>query len=465
MPNHTAIVGGGIAGLTAAWQLDRLGCPFTLFEASGRLGGPIETVQRDAFTIELGPDGWVTEKPWAAELARELGLSEELIGSNDATRVTWIVRDGALVPVPDGMRMMVPTDLSALQGSSLLSPDALAAYAAEPGRAPELRAAAPDEDESIASFIERHFGTEVLHTLAAPLLSGVFGGSVQTLSVRAVMPQFVRMEREHGSLILALQQAAAARLGRPEQSIFTSLRSGTQTLVDRMAASLPPGSVYLGVAVQSIAAEGDAWLLHTPAGIVRFDQLILATPAHVTCDLLRGIVPGSGPLLPAAASSAILVAFAFDEHFALPKGFGFLAPAGESALLAATFTDQKYDCRAPAGRRLVRAFFGGTTESAADERSDAELTGVALAELRRILQSSGYDLPEAAFSIVRRWPRSLPQYAVGHLDRMAELDRLLADRPTLHLLGNAYRGVGLPDLIRDARATARGIAGQERSST
>ena len=461
MASHTAIVGGGLAGLTAAWQLHRLGLPFTLFEASGRLGGTVETVHRDGFTIDMGPDGWVTEKPWAAELARELGLGAELIGSNDATRVTWIVKHGALVAMPDGMRMMVPTDLNALAGSPLLSPAALEAYASEPGRAEALRVAGPVHDESIASFTRRHFGEEVLHTLAAPLLSGVFGGDVETLSVWAVMPQFVQMERDQGSLIVALQEAAAARRGRPPQPIFTSLRGGMQGLIDGMVAELPAGSVRLNTAIRGVAREGAGWSLEQADGPERVicDQLIVATPARVSRRLLGGIGDFAEPLerlLPAESSSAILVALAFASEFALPQGFGFLAPAGESAILAATFTDQKYEARVPAGRRLLRAFFGGSTEAADDPRCDEELAGLALAELRRVLGNSGYALPEPEFAIVRRWPLSLPQYAVGHVDRIAEL---LGGLPkNLHLLGNAYRGVGLPDLIRDARAAARAIA-------
>ena len=459
MGNHTAIIGGGLAGLTAAWQLHQLGQSFTLYEASGRLGGPIETVRRDGFTIDMGPDGWVTEKPWAAELARDLGLGEELIGSNDATRVTWIVRRGALMAMPEGMRMMVPADLQALTGSPLLSPAALAAYAAEPSRAEELRASSAVQDESVASFTRRHFGEEVLHTLAAPLLSGVFGGDVEKLSVCAVMPQFVQMERQHGSLIVALQQVSAARAGRPAQPIFTSLLGGTQRLIDRMAAGLPQASIRCNAAIQEITVEGGGWLL--PEAGDTCEHLIVATPAHVTRDLLRNMAPALAEpmtgLLPAEASSAILVAFGFSEDFALPKGFGFLAPAGESEILAATFTDQKYHGRVPAGKRLLRAFFGGASESPHDARSDTELIAIALGELRRILGNSGYALPEPAFAVVRRWPRSLPQYAVGHPERVAEL--LSRMPPTLHLLGNAYRGVGLPDLIRDARATAWLIAG------
>ena len=322
-----------------------------------------------------------------------------------------------------------------------------------------LQAARPDGDESIADFVERHFGAEVLHKVGAPLLSGVFGGDVAQLSMRAVMPQFVALEREHGSLIVAMERAAAARGGRPLRPVFTTLRSGVGTLIERLAAEIGADTIALNTKVVAVGREGSGWLVSTAHGQAFHQRLIVATQAHATCDLLRPALPRIEDLLPARASSAVLVAFAFDEEFALPAGFGFLAPAGEAEIMAGTFTDQKFDGRVPPGKRLLRAFFGGPAESAHDGRTDTELARVALAELRRILGASGcFSLPEPALTLVRRWPRSLPQYAVGHLERMAELDRMVAGLPGLTLLGNAYRGVGLPDLIREARAAARAVA-------
>lgn len=449
MPNQpkprTAIVGGGLAGLTATWQLARLDptADVTLYEASNRLGGTIETIHRDGFTIESGPDSWVTEKPWAHQLAVDLGLESELILSNDATRITWILRHGRLESLPDGMRLMVPTDLALLEGHPLISEAALESYRSEPARAESLKSQVPDHDESIATFVLRHFGPEVLETIAAPLLSGVFGGDVHILSVRAVMPQFVHMERTHGSLILALQQRPPA-----EKSIFTTLRSGTQTLIDKMTSQIPAHWLRLNIPITSITPRQHGWVPHSSQPYRdewdRFDHIILATPAHITTNL----IPQFAPYLPQESSSAILAAFAFHQHFPLPQGFGFLVPSSEpNPLLAATFVDQKFPGRVPPDARLLRAFFTGNH----DHETDAELTGIAFEALEKILGP----LPVPDFSILRRWPRSLPQYAVGHHERIADLLHLLArDYPNVHLLGNAYRGVGLPDLIRDARALA-----------
>ena len=456
-PRRIAIVGGGIAGVTAAWQLSQLdrvqgGLEATLFEASPRLGGTVETVYQDGFVLECGPDGWITEKPWAKELARELLLEDKLLGSLDAERVTYILSGGQLLPMPDGMRLMVPTDLAALDDSPLFSPAARSAYAAEPARAHELRRTAPQTDESIASFVERHFGPEVLAKVAAPLLSGVFGGDVATLSVRAVMPAFVRMEQEHGSLIRGFQAQARREAAH---SIFTSPEGGTQVLIDRMGSELRRDRVRLSTPVTALTRKGDQWVVASAQSTDAYDAVLIATPAHITRGLLAPISPRMAALHELEATSALITAFAFSQDFPLPRGFGFLVPAGESnRLLAATFVDQKYADRVPENSRLLRAFFGGASDAALADQPDEAVAALALRELEAVLGP----LPSPDFHVVRRWPLSLPQYAVGHLERMAELERLRQAQPNLWLLGNTYRGVGLPDLIRDARAAARQAA-------
>ena len=460
---RVAILGGGISGVTAAWQLAQRerahgDLAITVFEASPRLGGIVETTLRDGFTLECGPDGWVTEKPWARDLARELGIHGKLIPSLDADRVTYILSGGKLVAIPDGMRMMVPTDLTTLASSPLFSEEAKRAYAAEPARAAELKASAPDHDESIAEFVRRHFGDEVLTKVAAPLLSGVFGGDVAKLSVRAVMPAFVRMEREHGSLILALQSAAQSVADEDRPTIFTSLTAGTAALIDRMKSELPPRSVRLNTPVTRLTRYDNHWLVEANGESLPFDDVILALPANIARPLVKPLSLRLAELLTMEASSAVIAAFAFRQTFELPRGFGFLVPAGEeSSLLAATFVDQKFPGRVPEdGGRLLRAFFGGEQAHTIAAMSDEETAALALSELKKILGP----LPTPAFQIVRRWPNSLPQYEVGHLHRVAEIESLVGQQPNLWLLGNGYRGVGLPDLIRDARAAARQLLDQ-----
>jgi oxygen-dependent protoporphyrinogen oxidase len=470
-----AIIGGGIAGLTAAYELSKLardGAPVeaTLFESTSRLGGVVETVREGGFVIECGAEAWVSEKPWARQLVEELGLASELLPSNDAARRTYVLRDSALQPIPDGMSMMVPSDLDALSQSPLFTQAAIDSYRSEPSRAAELKETAPVTDESIASFVLRHFGSEVLHTVAAPLLAGVFGGDVETLSARAVLAPYVAMEREHGSLVAALQaKLRSNHTSRP--TLFTTLRSGLATLIDRLIANIPPHWMRLQTTIASIHRCPDGWTLQPSASShtnhyhpLTFDEVIISAPVDVTRDLLLPIDQRAALLLPTESSSAVIVAFALPEasRFPLPPGFGFLVPPDsnptgnnheQSMLLACTFTDQKFDHRVPTGGRLIRAFFGGRAADRLMRCNNDEIASVARLELARTLGP----MPDPQISVVRRLQNSLPQYAVGHLDRMAELSTRVANHPNLHLLGNAYNGVGLPDLIRDARATVHKV--------
>lgn len=472
MKRRVAIVGAGISGLTAAYVLarDHAGeCDVTLFESSHRAGGTVETIAKDGYVIEGGPDSWVTEKPWAEVLARELGLGSKLLPSSDAVRRTYIARSGRLLPLPDGMRMMVPSDLTALRESPLFSAEALRAYTSEPARADELRTTAllsrgADADESVADFVRRHFGDEVTRTVAGPLLAGVFGGDVESLSARALLAPFVALEAECGSLIAGLQQRQKNKATDRERSIFTTLSCGLEELVRRMAARLPDGCLRTATQTHSLTHSDTGWLIHAEGSAFPFDHVLLATPLPTTRALLSCLHDRAGAataaLLPSEATSSVLVAFGYDARAAtiptIPTGFGFLTASNDpSSLLACTFLDQKFAGRAPAGRILLRAFFSSEAAEQLARQSDEAIVQVAHMQLSAILGA----LPERAeITVVRRWPQSLPQYSVGHMMRMRALDETLASLPGLHIAGNALHGVGLPDLIREATDRAHAIA-------
>lgn len=487
-----AIVGGGIAGLAAAYQCElqrRAGAPLDwhLYEASPRLGGTVSTTRlvsaEGEYILEDGPDGWLTEKPWAAELINELGLEAELIPCHEAQRRTLLWLNGALVPMPARMRLMVPENLDALhelENSPLFSAEAIAAYKAEVDRAEELRRAVPQGDESVASFVRRHFGEEVLRKVASPLLSGVFGGDVERLSARAVMPRFVALEHEAGSLIAGLEARARMRGDRPPQPTFTSLRRGVGSLPEALVAALPPERLHRNHSVAQLTrSTREPWLLRLAgsglnaciAGLVPFDHVLLATPADATRQLLANLDEAAAGLIPTQASSALLVTLCWPadtaQTFALPQGFGFLAPPGTIAaqpqLLAATFAGQKYPHRAPAGAHIIRAFFGDGGAAALAHASAAEAAQVAFHALQAIL--GPLPPPQPELTTVRHWPRSLPQYEVGHLERMDSLSARVNALGNLHLLGNSYRGVGVPDLIREARAAARSLTEKAQTLT
>jgi oxygen-dependent protoporphyrinogen oxidase len=460
-----AIIGGGLSGVSCAYELTRRGhTDFVLYESSSRLGGIVETHREAGFVIECGADSWVSEKPWARELAIELGLADEIIPSNDSHRRTYLLEDGKLVPMPDGMRMMVPANLDAIATSPLFSESARQAYREEPSHAEELKAFAvarpEDWDESIANFVERHFGVEVAQKIAGPLLAGVFGGDIRQLSVYAVMAPFVKMEREHGSLILAMQRQSRGGIAPP---VFTSLKNGVQSLIDGMAATTPTSVVRLNEEVTSITPKSGKWEVTTASGSDLFEQIVVAAPVHIARKL---VAPWNGELqslLAIEATSAVVAAFAFNPEqsskLAILEGFGFLVPQrydsvpSDPQLLACTFVDQKFRHRAPDGCVVLRAFYGGNSAPLLISQCDEFILDLTRRHLSAILG----EIPEAQIEHVRRWPLSLPQYAVGHRSRVAKIQAIVAETPGLHLIGNALHGVGLPDMVREGRSTAASL--------
>jgi len=457
-----AIIGGGISGLAAAFALEehrRAGSEiaYTLYESSPRLGGVLRTEHIDGCVVEAGPDSFITEKPWAIDLCRALGLADQLIGSNDADRKTYILTRGRLVVMPDGLMFMVPTKILPTGLSSLFSLKTKLRMARELFHSRR----AVDQDESVAAFVERHYGREMVDRLADPLLSGVYGGEAANLSIRAVLPRFVEMERARGSLGRAMLAARKKMSKGPKKAappLFTSLKNGMQHLAETAVTRLDPKSLLTNAPVQALQPQAGGWLVSAGMQSDHFDSVILALPAPAAAQVLCLANPDLAAELAAIQySSSITVGLGYEHEVrqSLPAGFGFLVPRSEGKrLLAATFVHNKFPHRAPGDRALLRCFFAGSTAENVWQFTDDEIIGIVRTELQQILGLRA----EPLFARVYKWKSAMAQYGVGHLDRLDRIERLRQQCPGLALAGNAYRGIGVPDCVRSGREAAAQVA-------
>ena len=469
-----AIIGGGIAGLAAAYELEKAraagaAVEYTLFEERPRLGGSLASEIVDGAVLERGPDSFLTEKPAAAELCRELGLGGELIPSNDVARKTYIVTRNRLVALPDGLMFLVPTKLVPTALTRLFSVRTKMRMALELLIPPR-----PSEgDESVAALVKRHFGQEVVDRLADPLLSGIYGGDATQLSAQTVLPRLVEMETKYGSLTRGMLAAHRKMRAMAKSSsdgasrggaIFTALRGGMGQLVDAITQRLDADSVRTSTSVNGIEKTAQGWKIAAGGASENFDALIMAAPAWTAGELLTPVDAELGAELGGIPySSSITVNLVYDETKIgpLPDGFGFLVPAVEGrAMLACTFVHRKFLGRTPPGKAVFRAFLGGMKRTDLLAESDQALVEVVRREMREILGAKTFGAKvEPEFAQVTRWRRAMAQYAVGHKARMQRVNARVAVLPGLRLVGNAYDGIGVPDCIRLGRKAARELAG------
>jgi len=453
-----AIIGGGISGLSAAFALEKhrragASLEYTLFESSPRLGGVLVTERVDGCLVEAGPDSFLTEKPWASDLCREVELGDQLIGSNDADRKTYILVKGKLVVIPDGLMFMVPTKITPTVLSPLFSAQAKIRMAREWFHPPRKAEA----DETVASFVERHYGPEMVDRLADPLLSGVYGGEASQLSVRAVLPRFAEMEAKYGSLgraMLAARKKMAKASNAPARPLFTSLKDGMQQLVDAVVARLPASVLQTSVPVQRVQRQNGGWVVSAGYASDEFDALIVATPAQAAAELL-GMASAdlASELRGIQYTSSITVNLGYDGSVraSLPPGFGFLVPRSErKRMLASTFVHNKFPHRAPEDRALLRCFMGGARNELVLQAPDEEVVRIVREDLQQIIKLTA----EPLFTRVYRWQGAMAQYGVGHLERLQRIESLLQQRPGLALAGNGYRGIGVPDCVRSGSEAA-----------
>jgi oxygen-dependent protoporphyrinogen oxidase len=464
------VIGGGISGLAAAHRLTELRPPshVTLIEASSRLGGTIRTDERDGFLLERGPDTFIAEKPEAVALAKRLGLESRLIETNETYRRSFIVRNGRLRAVPEGFQLLAPsriwpfltTDIFSLAGKARMAADLIL----------PRRSANGLSDESLSSFVRRRLGREALERMAQPMVGGIYTANPETLSLRATLPRFLDMEREHRSLILAMlrkarSQADAEKSGTSgaRYSLFLSFDCGMEVLVQALehalvqssATTLAQVDIRKNTRVQSLSWTGASWTIQTQTGeTLGADALCLAVPAYIAAQLLSNVdAELSTQLNQIKYASTATINFAYDRAAIQHPldGFGFVVPFIERrSLIACTFSSVKFAGRAPENHVLLRAFVGGALQPEMFALDETDMLSSVERDLRELLGIKTRPL----FAEVAKWQNSMPQYEVGHLDRVEQIDDELSQIPALALAGNAYRGAGIPDCIRSGEKAA-----------
>lgn len=443
------VIGGGIAGLSAAYELNRRRVSFALLERSNRTGGVIFSEEFDGYTIDAGPDSLLVQKPDGIRLCEELGLTADLVPTQPP-RVAYILRGGRLHSLPAGSVLGIPRHVRPFLSTHLFTWTGKLRMAGE-WFVPPQRARG---DESIGAFMTRRFGPEATTYLAEPLLAGIHAGDVNRLSMLSLFPRFVEAEQAHGSVLRAFRHAAAP--AAPSGSAFRSLPGGLSQMTRALTRALPPESLRLDSAVQSVGAGAalGSYRVDTDKGeTYQSRTLILATPAYVTAALVRSIDSDLANLceeVPYASTGTVALAFRRSDVAHPLNGSGFVVPRVEpDRILAATWLSSKWPHRAPPQRVLMRAFVGGARDPSALDHTDDYLTRLSLQSLTGLLGITGQPL----FARVYRWPRASAQHEVGHQARMARIDRLLKQHPGAFVTGSGFRGVGIPDCVADGRAT------------
>ena len=435
------IVGGGIAGLAAAHEFSRAGVRALLIDDKPAPGGVIRTDIVEGCVLEAGPDSFLAAKPSALELIREVRLASEVIPSNDKQRRTYIVRRGRLVPMPDGLMMVVPTRVLPVAVSPLLSLSTKIRMGLEYFRRSRPQ---PMPDRTVGDFIRDHYGQETVDYLAEPLLAGVYGGIADQLSVVSVLPRFAEMEAKYGSLTRGVLSARRGERG----PLFQTLKGGLQQLVDALA----PEADFVSARVETLER---GWRVRAGEEWIETTRLVLAVPAWSAGALLRGVDPMLADLLetiPYSSSLTMAIGFRKSDCGPIPKGHGILVPRPEGGtMLACTFVQAKFDHRVPEDKVVFRCFLGGAANERVLERADDDLLDAVLRELHGLL---GWRA-EPLFTRITRWRRAMAQYTVGHTERVKQIRARVESLPGLALAGNAYDGIGIPDCIRLGREAAR----------
>ena len=453
--NKTIIIGGGIAGLATALELCEHGFTnFTLLESAPRVGGKILSIDQNGFLIEGGPDSFVTQKKVTLELCCKLGLEDQLLGSHAGATYVW--SGGELHPMPEGMMLMAPTMVAPIVRSKLISWPGKFRLALEPFMPPRT----DGEDESLASFVRRRLGTEMLGKIAGPLMGGIHAADPELLSLRSTFPMFPEMERKHGSLTRAMMKAPkrAAAPGTKKPPMFMTLRGGLDQLTAAIVARLPEQCIRLGTSAVAVHLDEDGYRVTLGSGsVLHAESIVFATPSYITADLVQQLDPLFATRLRAIRYvSTATVSLGFrrsDVHHSL-QGAGFIVPRTEGHRISAcSWTSTKFAHRAPEDSVLLRVFVGGALAEHLAELPESSLIELAWEDLHSIMGITADPL----VSYVARWHKSTPQYEIGHEGRVAAIEESAARLGRIYLAGNAYHGSGIPDCIVSGQKAAQSI--------
>ena len=453
------VIGGGITGLTTAYYLQKqiaeqnLPLEVKLVEASHKLGGKIQTVHKDGFIIERGPDSFLERKKSAAKLANDVGLTSELV--NNTAGKAYVLVNGTLHPMPEGSVMGIPTKMAPFLTTNLFSVQG------------KMRAAADfimprskvKGDQSLGTFFRRRLGDEVVENLIEPLLSGIYAGDIDQLSLMSTFPQFHEVERDHRSLILGMKKTTpSAPKNRKKKGIFLTLEGGLQSLVDAVEEQLTPGSVMKGTRVVSIEknSEADYQLELNNGESLHADSIVIALPHLALASLFpQHNYLSSYQQMPATSVATVAMAFDADEVGDVLDGTGFVVSRNtDYTITACTWTHKKWPHTTPDGKVLLRCYVGRAGEETVVDLSDAEIEQIVLEDLKRIMNI----VAKPAFTIVSRWKNAMPQYTVGHKERVQEMkEKVESDLPGVFIVGSSFDGLGLPDCIDQGKAAVEKV--------
>ncbi|MEW4456286.1 protoporphyrinogen oxidase [Bremerella sp. JC817] len=453
---RVAVIGGGISGLSAAYRLQELdpSCEIHLYEADDKLGGVLQTTHTDdGYLLENSADNFITNIPFALNLCRRLGMEEELLPTNELLRKAFVVRKSRLHPVPEGFVLMAPSKMWSVLTTPILSWSGKLRLAQE-YFVPKREDAT---DESLQSFVTRRMGQEVYDRLVQPLIGGIYTADPLKLSVQATLRQFVEMEKKHGSLIKGMRTREAAESKRGDSgarySMFVAPKHGMGDIVQRLTERLAGQSIHLNTPVESVRQSAEGWIVETADAQQTFDAVVMALPAPHAAKVLTEFPKLAAGLetIPYAGCSVAILAVDQKQIRRPVAGFGFVVPEIENRkILAGSFSSAKFPGRAPDGKVIIRVFVGGACHPELANLTDDQMKEIVQTELRELIGLEG----EPEKFLVTRWMGKMPQYHLGHLDRVAELENEAAQLPGFELAGNAYRGVGVPQCVQSGEQAA-----------